>query len=185
VDWRTGLSGAPCPYEDKPATLGKVELCSAIIHRTIRCATGATATRSNGRLQKRMTDEQCAQSQSRRVRGAPDSEQNLSGGAPDCTVRQEDKLSNGRLSQNPNGWVTWRRTGQCLVAHRTVRCAHRQQPSPTAIWWLRAINTPNHHNTKHPSILNIAFNTRAIDFTPRYNQSDRSTKSPQINSSAL
>jgi hypothetical protein len=71
------------------------------------------------------------------------------------------------------------------VAHRTVRCVHRQQPSPTAICWLRAINTPNHHHTKHPSILNIAFNTRAIDFTPRYNQSDRSTQSPQINSSAL
>jgi hypothetical protein len=34
-------------------------------------------------------------------------------------------------------------------------------------------------------ILNIAFNTRAIDFTPRHNQSDRSTQSPQINSSAL
>jgi 4-amino-4-deoxy-L-arabinose transferase-like glycosyltransferase len=71
------------------------------------------------------------------------------------------------------------------VAHRTVRCAHRQQPSPTAIWWLRAINTPNHHNTKHPSILNIAFNTRAIASTPRHNQSDRSTQSPQFNSSAL
>jgi hypothetical protein len=73
----------------------------------------------------------------------------------------------------------------CPVAHRTVRCVHRQQPSPTATCWLRAINTPNHHHTKHPSILNIAFNTRAIDFTPRYNQSDRSTQSPQINSSAL
>ena len=73
----------------------------------------------------------------------------------------------------------------CPVAHRTVRCAHRQQSSPTAIWWLRAINTPNHHHTKHPSILNIAFNTRAIDSTPKHNQSDRSTQSPQINSSAL
>jgi hypothetical protein len=50
---------------------------------------------------------------------------------------------------------------------------------------LGAINTPNHHNTKHPSILNIAFNTRAIDSTPRHNQSDRSTQSPQFNSSAL
>jgi 4-amino-4-deoxy-L-arabinose transferase-like glycosyltransferase len=73
----------------------------------------------------------------------------------------------------------------CPVAHRTVRCAHRQQPSSTAIWWLRAINTPNHHNSKHPRIMNIAFNTRAIDSTPRHNQSDRSTQSPQINSSAL
>jgi hypothetical protein len=109
----------------------------------------------------------------------------VSGVAPDCSVPQEDKLSNCRLSQNPNGWVTWRRTRQCPVAHRTVRCAHRQQPSPTATWWLRAINTPNHHHTKHPSILNIAFNTRAIDSTPRHNKSGRSTQSPQINYSAL
>jgi hypothetical protein len=36
---------------------------------------------------------------------------------------------------NPNGWVTW-------LAHRTVRCAIRQQPSPTTIWVVGAINTP-------------------------------------------
>jgi hypothetical protein len=104
----------------------------------------------------------------RRARGAPDSKQYLSGGAPDCPVPQEDKLSNGRRSQNPNGWVTWRRTRQCPVAHRTVRCALRQQPSPTACWWLRAISTPNHHNSKHPSLLKFSFNTRASAFTPRH-----------------
>jgi hypothetical protein len=32
--------------------------------------------------------------------------------APDYPVPQEDKASNGQLLQNPNGWVTWRRTGQ-------------------------------------------------------------------------
>jgi hypothetical protein len=36
---------------------------------------------------------------------------------------------------NPNGWVTW-------LAHRTVRCALRQQSSPTAILVVGAINTP-------------------------------------------
>jgi hypothetical protein len=39
----------------------------------------------------------------------------MSDGAPDCPVPQEDKLSNGCLSQNPNGWVTWRHTGQSTV----------------------------------------------------------------------
>jgi hypothetical protein len=92
------MSGAPCSYKDKAATLGKIEPRSAIIHRTVRCVSGATATRSNGRLQKRVIDEQCTQSQSRRARGAPESEQYMSGGAPDCPVPQEDKLSNGRLS---------------------------------------------------------------------------------------
>jgi hypothetical protein len=75
------------------------------------------------------------------VRGALDTEQCLSGAAPDYLVPLEDKASNGQLLQNPNGWVTW-------LAHRTVsggapvRCAHRQQPAPTVVWWLRAINTP-------------------------------------------
>jgi hypothetical protein len=41
----------------------------------------------------------------RRVRGAPDSEHDLSGVAPDCPVPHEDKASNGQLLQNPNGWV--------------------------------------------------------------------------------
>jgi hypothetical protein len=76
------------------------------------------------------------------ARGAPDSEQYLSGAAPDCPVPLEDKASNGQKLLNPNGWVTW-------LAHRTVRCAHRQQPAPTAIWWLRAINTPT---TTTPSV---------------------------------
>jgi hypothetical protein len=59
----------------------------------------------------------------------------------DCPVRhrtvQWPTLSElQRLNrQNPNGWVTW-------LAHRAVRCAHRQQPSPTAVLVVGAINTP-------------------------------------------
>jgi hypothetical protein len=58
----------------------------------------------------------------------------------------------------PNGLVTWlaHRTvsggaPDCLVAHRTVRCAIRQKPSPTTILVVGAINTPNHHTSMHPS----------------------------------
>jgi hypothetical protein len=76
-----------------------------------------------------------------------------------CPVPLEDKASNGRQRPNPNGWVTW-------LAHRTVRCAHRQQPSPTAMWWLRAINL---HHSKHSSFQHFTFNTRASAFTPRQN----------------
>jgi hypothetical protein len=36
---------------------------------------------------------------------------------------------------NPNGWLTW-------LAHRTVRCAMRQQPSNDHILVVGAINTP-------------------------------------------
>jgi hypothetical protein len=31
---------------------------------------------------------------------------------PDCPVPQEDNSANGRLLQNPNGWVMWWHTGQ-------------------------------------------------------------------------
>jgi hypothetical protein len=47
------------------------------------------------------------------IRGAPDTEQCLSGAAPDCLVPLKDKASNGQKLPNPNGWVTW-------LAHRTV-----------------------------------------------------------------
>ena len=56
---------------------------------------------------------QCATEVRAEVRGALDSEQDLSGAAPDCPVPLEDKASNGQKLQNPNGWVTW-------LAHRTV-----------------------------------------------------------------
>jgi hypothetical protein len=94
--------------------------------------------------------------------GAPDTEQCLSGATPDCPVPLEDKASNGQKLPNPNDWVTW-------LVHRTVRCAHRQQPPPTTCWWLRAINTPpNHQHSKHPSFPRFSFNTRASEFTPRH-----------------
>jgi hypothetical protein len=42
----------------------------------------------------------------------------LSDVAPDCPVPQEDKASNGQLAPNPNGRLTWRRTGQRTVPVR-------------------------------------------------------------------
>jgi hypothetical protein len=156
------LSGAPGPYNPKPATLWFSPARSAIIHRTARCTSGATTTSRNGRLQKLKNRGTMRDRAERRVRGAPNTEQCLSSAAMDYPVPLEDKAYNGRHLPNPNGWVTW-------LAHRTVRCAHRHQPPPTACWWLRAINTPpNHHHSKHPSFLRFSFNTRASAFTPRH-----------------
>jgi hypothetical protein len=94
-------NGVRCTKGDrfKLATFGSLESRSAIIHRTVRCATGLSGVPavqrlasamvdSNGRLQR----EQCTDS-SHRVRaapeGAPDSEQCLSGAASDCPVPQK------------------------------------------------------------------------------------------------
>jgi hypothetical protein len=50
---------------------------------------------------------------------------------------------------------------------------------------LGAINTPNHHNFKHPSFLNITFNTRALAFTTRHNTKDQILSESQIHSKHL
>jgi hypothetical protein len=105
-----------------------------VAHRTVRCASGATTIcTQRSTLQSEQCNSEC---QSRSQRGT-----GLSGATPDCPVPHEDRASNGRPAPSPNGRMTWRRTGHCPVAHRTVRCALRQQTSPTAIFWLVAINT--------------------------------------------
>jgi hypothetical protein len=153
--WRTGLSGVPpdsvrCTRENdsKLLSFGFLGSHSAIIHRTVRCSTGlsgvpsgATVANTTVEFNGRLTTLQCAyrarsQSSARKrtwqwiviVRCTT----GLSGG-PTC------QISNGRTLTV--GWCGWR-TGQCLVAHRTVRCAHRQHPSPMAILVVVAINTP-------------------------------------------
>jgi hypothetical protein len=74
--WRTGLSGVPpdsvwCTREihSKLLSFGNLGSHSAIIHRTVRCSTGlsgvpcgATTNSANGRLQKWIVREQCADS---------------------------------------------------------------------------------------------------------------------------
>jgi hypothetical protein len=76
---------------------------SAIIHRTVRCATvlsGAPAEQwlasatvgCKGRLQRYSARTVRAEVRAA-TRGAPDSAQYLSGAAPDCPVAQEDKAS--------------------------------------------------------------------------------------------
>jgi hypothetical protein len=84
-----------------------------VCHRTVRCTSGATTLQRNDRLHSALTALQFAAEVRTEVRDAPDSEQCLSGAAPDCLVPLEDKASNGRLRPNPNGWVTW-------LAHRIV-----------------------------------------------------------------
>jgi hypothetical protein len=154
--WRTGLSGAPpdsvrCTREinSELATFGNSGSHSAIIHRTVRCA-----KRSNGCLRQRssamatVNSADCA----RRVRAGVRWRTGQWTGPVRCTTGLSGgphvRSSNGRTLTV--GWRGWR-TGQCLVAHRTVRCAIRQQPSPTTFLVVGAINTPNHHTSMHPS----------------------------------
>jgi hypothetical protein len=146
--WRTGLSGAPGKIDLKLFSFGFPRRSSAIIHRTVRWATrlsgvpaGQWLSARNGRLCKVNSVIQMLEQMIR--------------GAPDCPVPHVDKASNGRPAPSPNDRMTWRRTGRCSVAHRTVRCAHRHQPSPTATIWLVAINTTPTGHIKGGSPSNI------------------------------
>jgi hypothetical protein len=102
-----------------------------VCHRTVRCTSGATAICTQ---RSTLQSEQCNSD----VRAEGQRSTGLSGVTPDCPVPHEDKASNGRPAPGPNDKMTWRRTGHCPMAHRTVRCAHRLQTSPTATfgWWL-------------------------------------------------
>jgi hypothetical protein len=148
------VSGAP-PDSVRCTRVNQLELStfgfsrrnSAIIHRTVWCTSGATAISAQ---RSTLTDEQYrGRSQSSGQRGT-----GLSGVTPDCPVPHEDRASNGRPAPSPNDRMTWRRTGHCPVGHRTVRCAHRQQPSPAATIWLVAINTtPTGHLSKRELLI--------------------------------
>jgi hypothetical protein len=114
--WRTGLFGVPpdsvrCTraLDDELATFGKFRGRSVIIHRTVRCASGATTTSRamvdcntfNARLRAQRTeDAQLAHQTVYRT----------------CPVHhrttQRPHLSELQRS-NPNGWLTW-------LAHWTV-----------------------------------------------------------------
>jgi hypothetical protein len=90
------VSGAPGPYDSEPFTFGFLQRRSAIIYRTVRCATGlsgapsgAMALQHNGRLHSALTTLQYTTEVRAEVRGAPDNEQCLSGAAPDCPVPPE------------------------------------------------------------------------------------------------
>jgi hypothetical protein len=86
---------------------------SPIIHRTIRCTSGAMATCAQ---RSTLQSEQCNSD----VRADGQRGTRLSGVAPDCPVPHEDKASNDRPAPSPNGRMTWQRTGHCPAVHRTL-----------------------------------------------------------------
>jgi hypothetical protein len=137
------------PYFFQLATFGFLESRSTIIHQTVRCGTrlfgapsGATAN-SAMVVCKSVNNAWTVRSEVRAgVRGAPDSEQDLSGVAPDCPVPQVVRAPTVETVRTRTvGWRGWR-TGQCPVAHRTVWCTHQQTDSPAIELMVGAMNTP-------------------------------------------
>jgi hypothetical protein len=143
--WRTGLSGVPpdsvrCTreLEAELATFGKMGGRSAIIHRTVRCTSGAMATSRQWSTANAFNALQCA----------PESEQRQTAHRTiyrTCPVhhRTAQRPHQSELQRsNPNDRMTWLAhrtvsggTPDCLVRHAT---AAFQRP----LLVVGAINTP-------------------------------------------
>jgi hypothetical protein len=133
---------------------------------------------ANGRLQPHWMRYSARQSQSTRRRGTGQST-----GPVRCTTGQSrgptSQSSNG---QNPmGGWHGWR-TGQCPVAHRTVRCAMRQTASQRPLLVVGAINTPTTPHSMASKFSNFPHLTRAIAFNTRHTKEIKSSPKSLVHS---
>jgi hypothetical protein len=99
---RVPWSGAPdsvrCTKVDRPQTphlrvspgaLRDNSSDCLVWHQTIRCTKQSNGYRRNGRLHSALTELQFAAEVRAGASGAPDSEQCMSGAAPDCPVHQD------------------------------------------------------------------------------------------------
>jgi hypothetical protein len=112
-------------------TFGKIRERSAIIHRTVRCASGATTTsRSNDRLQHIKCAPARAEDRAA-PEGAPDSLQDLSGAPPDSPEAPQVRA----LMVEPQRSADVAGAPECPVRHATT---HFQRPFLV----VGAINTP-------------------------------------------
>jgi hypothetical protein len=113
-------------YNSELLTFGNSEGRSAIIHRTVRCASGATAT---SRQRSSSEGIKCATVRAR-VRaepdGAPDTEQCMSGAPPDCPVAQKTEAPTVGI-QRPGDMAG---APDCPVRHAITAFTKR------LVWWL-------------------------------------------------
>jgi hypothetical protein len=155
---------------------------SAIIHRTIRCTSGAIATSRNCCLQK-LNSRGTVCNSARQSRAAHQRRTGQWTVRVRCGTRLSGatrrQRSNGRLRPNPNGWVTW-------LAHRTVRCTHRQQPNPNGCLVVEGYKYPSTTSTSTiQAFITLHLIQEQSATLQDTNQSHRSNQSPQFNSSAL
>jgi hypothetical protein len=153
----------------RSAIIHRVVRCSTgqcpMAHRTIRCASRATAT---SRQRSSAEGIKCAIVRAR-VRavpdGAPDTEQRLSGAPPDCPVAQKTEAPT----------VGIQRSGDVAGAPDSVRWRTGLSGTPcdsslhqTTSLVVGAINTPNHPPFIASKFSDFPHLTRAITFNTRH-----------------
>jgi hypothetical protein len=131
--WRTRLSGVPpdsvrCTrgLQAEPFTFGKSQRRSAIIHRTVRCDSGATATSSATDVCNTLNARQRAQRSRARAGGTPDSLQGLSSAPPDSQAGPQVRAPTVG-TQRPGDMAG---TPDCPVRPSTAASTNGQ------VWWL-------------------------------------------------
>jgi hypothetical protein len=184
--WRTGLSAAP-PDSVRCTRVSNSELLtfgnsgdrSTIIHRTIRCASGATAT-SRQRSSAERIEYATVRARVRAERdGAPDTEQCMSGVPPDCPVPQKTEAPTvgiqrpGDVAGAPDS-VRWR-TGLSGVP-----CDSSLHQTTSLV--VGAINTPNHPPFIASKFSNFPHLTRAIAFNTRHTKEIKSSPKSLVHS---
>jgi hypothetical protein len=107
-------------------------------HQTVRCDSGATTTSRATVDCNTLNARLHAQRSRARTGGTPDSLQDLSGAPPDSQAGPQDRAP----TVKPQRSADMAGAPDCPVAHRTVRCAMRLQPSNDHFVVVGAINTP-------------------------------------------
>jgi hypothetical protein len=170
--WRTGLSGAPpdcvrCTKDSNSEllTFGNSGGRSAIIHRTVRCASGATTTSAPTVACNRIKCATVRAEVRHAPEGAPDSLQDMSGAPPDCPVAQKTEAPTVRIQ----------RLGDVIGAPDSVRWRTGLSGAPcdsslhqTTSLVVGAINTPNHPPFIASKFSDFPHLTRAIAFNTRH-----------------
>jgi hypothetical protein len=113
-------------------------------HQTVWCTKRSNGYQRNDRLHSALTELQFAAEVRAAPEGAPDSEQCLSGAALDCLVHQDVRAPMVEtvitVTVGSRGW----RTG---LSGAPIDSS----PTPMVGLVVGAINTPNHHHSRHPS----------------------------------
>jgi hypothetical protein len=135
----------------------------SVAHRTVRCASGATATLRTTVVCNHI---QCATVRARvraRAVGAPDSLQDLSGAPPDSPEAPQVRTP----TVEPQRSADVAGAPDCPVRHAT---AHFQRPFLV----VGAINTPNHPTFNGIQVSTLLHLTRAMVFNTRHTKEIKS-----------
>jgi hypothetical protein len=145
-------------------------------HRTVRCASGATATIAPTVTCNAFNALQCALESEQRQKAHRTVYRRY---LVHHRTARRPHLSELQRS-NPNGRVTWLAhrtvsggTPDCPMAHRIVRCAMRQTASQRPLLVGGAINTPTTPPFIASKFSTFQHITRAIAFNSRHNQRDQ------------